>query len=168
MERVSKDTIAFHVIMHQRRRGSGDDVRFLSDGQIVSFTACHNTANNSEYTINNDSNCKIWYSQLSEMFFNEELDAAFMRIVFKDGDIKSFIDIDSAELYKICQNKKFLVFINTEFKYAFDKESHVFHDKCWGSYAKAYEYLIDCFERNDIDAIGDLLRTQNAYMLKEI
>ena len=168
MEKINKDTIAFHVIMHQRRRASGDDIRFLDDGQIIRFTDCRNTANNSEYTINNAPNCKIWYSQLSDFFFNDELEMALMIIAFKDGSVERFFDIDSAVFYNRCQGKTFRVVIDSEFKYAIDKESSIFFDRCRGSYAKAYDYLRECFERRDFNAIGDLLRIKNAYCLEEI
>jgi hypothetical protein len=170
MTNDQKERLNSHVYWHQLRLHGSDGMRYLNNGEIIQFTKSTNTYSNSEYEINNQSNRKIWYSQLARPFFTEDLELWFTKIKFKDGTIYLFKDLDSLDLYNLCKGKQFRVIVHDELRYTFQdiNKSVTAETKKLYTLLDIYDYIMLCVKENRIEDIGDLLRTVSAYSLVEI
>lgn len=168
MTQEQKEKLSFQVLMHQRRFFADDEIRFLNDGDTIQFTNCINYSENSVYEINNTPSWKIWYSQLANYFLDEDLNILVTKVEFKDGTSYTFEGLDSADLYNKCKGKKFRVNVVHNLKYTFNKKSETAENKNLFTYQAIYDFINLCVDTNRIVEIGDLLKTANAYSLKEI
>ena len=167
MTQEQKDKLRLHVYLHKPVSAGDDVIRFLNNNDIIEFTDCTNTSDNSEYIINNDSNRKIWYSQLSRMFMTDDLVPFFACIQFKSGEEVEYKDLDSCDLYNKCKGKRFKVQI-PGLTYTFNEKSKIWGDTNIFNKFKMIQYIKDCINRDNIEKLGDILKTANAYFLIEI
>ncbi|WP_028903765.1 hypothetical protein [Prevotella sp. P6B4] len=167
MTQEQKEKLRLHVLMHKPISTGDDVIRFLSNNDIISFTDCTNTSDNSEYIINNDSSRKIWYSQLAQFYMSEDMDLFVTCVQFKTGEEVEFIHIDSCDLYKKCRGRKFQVYIHPN-SYTFNKKSKIWDEIGIYNYKEMYDYIVACIENNAIESIGDILKPANPYFLIEI
>lgn len=170
MTEKQKEKLAAHVAWNKPRGFSGNNLYYLMEGEIVSFTACEYTASNAQYEINNSSNRKLWYSQLANFYFFEDMEQVYNPIIqFKDGSsyviAKSF---DESEFYNRVRNKRFKVAIVSDAPYIFNDKSSLWNEKKLITHLDAYNYIKKCIANDCITDIGDLLKTSNAYFLTEV
>ena len=167
-----KEKLILHIHLNKPHKFTGENIRFLNPGDTIMFTNCVNYSQNSEYEINSVPNWKIWFSQLSEFFFTDEIDLHKMYtpiIEFKDGRVCSIQkDFDSCSFYNAVKGKKFKVDILADAKYIFNKESTLWNTKRLITYLDAYNYVKQCIANERIDDLGDLIKTANAYYLTEV
>lgn len=168
MTQEQKEKLKNYVIMHKPVSSGDEFIRYLKNGEVIEFTGCENSANNSEYIINNNPSRKIWYSQLSEHFLTEDLDVFLTCIFFDNGEQISFANIDSCDLFNKCKGKKFRVSIPFDFSYRINRFSKIWDKNHIYLLNDMYKYIVSCAERSDYQSIGDTLKTANAYILKEI
>lgn len=165
-----KQRLAAHVAWHKPRRFNGENIYFLTEGEIISFTGCEYTSQNAQYEIDNMSNRKIWFSQLTNFYFSDDFDSIYQPIIkFKDGT--SYViseSFDESTFYNKVKNKKFKVDIVTDAPYILNKQSDLWDQKSIYTYKEAYDYIRRCLSLDRIDEIGDLLKTSKAYFLTEI
>ena len=158
--------LRIHVMMHKPISSGDDIIRFLNNNDIIEFTDCINTSNNSEYVINNDSSRKIWYSQLAQFYMTEDMVLFVTCVQFKTGEEVEFLNIDSWDLFKRCKGKKFQVYIPSN-SYTFNKKSRIWDEKGIYNYKEMYEYIVACIKENAFECIGDILKPANPYFLIE-
>ena len=141
---------------------------FLNDGEIITFTDIESYTSNSEYVINNNPNHKIWFSQLSQIFFdqydNMQLDLATIKVGGKEIGIYEFDDLSFWEKVK---NKKFKVQKKGPY-YIVNKSSETMVNQKIFTYDEIQAYILRCINDNHTEKIGDLLKRAPLYNLIEI
>ncbi len=167
MTQEQKEKLEKHVYLNKPLSGEDEFIRFFKEGETVEFTSSTNTSCNSEYEINHNSARKIWYSQLSRMFMTDDLVPFFACIQFKSGEEVEYKDLDSCDLYNKCKGKRFKVQI-PGLTYTFNEKSKIWGDTNIFNKFKMIQYIKDCINRDNIEKLGDILKTANAYFLIEI
>lgn len=166
MTQEQKEKLRMHVMMHKPISSGDDVIRFLNNHEIIGFTECTNTSDNSEYVINNNFSRKIWYSQLAQFYMTEDMVLFVTCVQFKTGEEVEFIKIDSWELFKKCRGKKFQVYIPSN-SYTFNSKSKIWDETGIYNYKKMYDYIVACIEKNAFECLGDILKPANPYFLIE-
>ena len=167
MTQEQKEKLKNYVIMHKPVSSGDEFIRYLKNGEVIEFTGCENSANNSEYIINNNPSRKIWYSQLSQLFLAEDLMPFHACIILKDGEEIEFKDIDSWDFYKNYKGRRFKVNTYND-GYTINIKSKVWDAKKIYCFDEQYKYVLLCVTNNNYSSIGDALKPANAYFLTEI
>ncbi len=76
--------------------------------------------------------------------------------------------VNSYSFYKAVKGRKFRVDIIADAQYVLNKKSHIWKTKHLITYLDAYKYIKQCIDNDQIDDIGDMINTANAYYLTEI
>ena len=138
--------------------------RWLDDGSVVTFDIKQITSSNAEFTVNNNSNHIIWYSQLTELFFNiNDMSLNTGEIFHKNGNVSATRDMDVDSFVNFVKGKRFKVLVNTDGKVA-----KVDKDFCEGM---SYEYIHDTvknlLEQNKYTEAAKYLIPSTQYSLQE-
>lgn len=168
--------------------------RWINDEEIIRFTKINQSYQyNAEYEINDNPIWLIWFSQLSECFFEADfhvdknqhialeytgggtIPLAFPMglyspiVVFKDGSIKIIRNTyDPRSFFNSVKDKTFRVDIPTDYKYSFNRKGKTWKEKNFRSIYDAQQFVERCINNDRIEDIGDLVKESRAYALTEI
>ena len=137
--------------------------RFLNEGDIIEFTNVKFTFRNAEFEINHDPNTRIWFSQLTELFFNP-----FVKDERYYGQtwISRYFHMNPNGFWEYVQGKRFKVTIDNTFRYIFDK-NHEKYDT-FTEYDEMKDYFLTNFHNKNYEAIKGMLKATPCYALNEI
>ena len=163
-----RQKLSRHVALHKSFSMPVDhEVYYLNNGEIIEFTDRECRSNNSKFELNNNPVRKIWFSQLSQFFFDKEdfrMCYATMKINGKDEAIYEFDDVS---FWEIVQGKKFRVDSHASL-YVVNWNSVIIITKNLENYSDLQNFVKKCIDGNNFDEIGDLLKTAQLYDLIEL
>lgn len=149
-------------------QGCSDDScqRWLEENSIVQFSLNKRTAQNAEFIINNNPYHLIWYSQLSEIFFQiENYSLCSGMIIWKDGTRCVTFELGVEQFISTTKGKKFKVVVNPDgpvakfARNAFDANTTI---------SKAYQIIIDLINKKEWRQAASFLSESKEYTLIEI
>ena len=142
------------------------DVRFLCDGEVIEFTKFDYTARNVECEINGDPHRKLWYSQLSAIYYSSEMMEGYSMITLKGKEYVFIRNLAPCEFCEYVKGKKFRVEVDKVAIFGVNRNSNMYKD--FSSYDDVRNYVMKCIEDNRITDIGDILKFASCYDLYEI
>lgn len=152
--------------------------RWFDDKEIIEFTDMSQSTNhNAEFTINNDSYFKIWFSQLEGIFFTAENDDQVGISSLKLKNIEKPIKIISLtpqKFYQYVKNKKFRVSVESICKIKIDTYSEKFlkfidpQKNDFDIYKDAWNFYFKALKEKRYDDIKGLTKAAKMYNFEEI
>lgn len=169
MNEKQKESLMNHVAWHKPipRLTKDGEVYFLDNGMTVEFTLSESYSGNSKFQINDDKYRYIWFNQLSNLFFYDDLTPHVAEIVNKSGERKQICSYSHIDFWNEVKGKKYRVDVSGPF-YVINRYSNTAKEKGLYSYQEIYSYVKACVENNKISDIGDCLNTASKYNLTEI
>ncbi|MBD5300954.1 MAG: hypothetical protein HDS17_05740 [Bacteroides sp.] len=145
----------------------GEEMRWLDDGQIITFTNPRFTFDNVEFTINNRSVQKIWLSQLCRPLYSGDVtNLQISTIKLKNGQYKFPYKFNPNSFWALVKGRKFKVHLNPKRVYQPNKRHEVV--KQLVTYEKIYNYVQEHILKGEYSLIKDVLIPDRAYDLEEI
>ncbi len=159
---------AIFYMAGQHRVYHSDKRRFMEDGDKVRFTKVTNDGmNNQEYEINDCPDWLMWFSQLSQVHINQDIDDLIApTIKFLDGSKFYIHDMEAWKFYEKVKGKTFRVSTCTTFA-AIKPIPDDLVDTIV-TYRDALEYAKKCIEGGNLERLGKLLKPASLYYLEEI
>ena len=163
IKQVKGDKALLLSTFQQAFRKHGNVVRWLEDGQIIRFTNVRFTEKNAEFTINENENHKMWFSQFDDIFLNpfpsSKEDLAICSPVWQrfHEDPWSFWEYVKGKTFKVSIVEKYCCIIN--FKSPNCPQT---------TYRDAMEYYLNNFLKNNYQAIDGILKQARCYNLVEL
>lgn len=144
--------------------------RYLDDGQVVEFTNPIFTSANVVFSINNNENQKIWFSQLDVVIVrindNGELLGFELPLFPVNGGMEKFFKMDAYEFAKTVKNKKYRV--NSYQSIILNRKSETARQKCFTNLGQYAKYVEECIQNDMIGDLGDIIKYANTYSFVEI
>lgn len=144
--------------------------RYLDDSQVVEFTNPIFTSANVEFSINNNENQKIWFSQLDVVIVhisdNGELFGFELPLFPVNGGKKELLKMDAYEFAKTVKNKKYRV--NSFQSIILNRKSETARQKCFTNLGQYAKYVEECIQNDRIGDLGDIIKYANTYSFVEI
>lgn len=169
MTKEQMTALQHHVAWHRSIPHGGEDgeVYFLEEGMIVEFTNCQSYSANSKFQINNDRMRFIWFSQLSNIFIEQDLSCIAALIKDKNNNMKQIRAFSDREFWNEVKGKKYRVEADGPF-YIINNKSKTADEKGLFTHQAVYDYVKSCVENNMISDVGDCLKNAKSYCLIEI
>jgi len=165
LEQISalKSHVAWHKPLYNGY--TDEEIHYLDNGMIVEFTNCETYSSNCKFQINHE-NRYIWFSQLCNIYIQDDLTRMVGVLTNKNGENKQIIKFSDLEFWNEVKGKKYEVeadgiFYIVNMRSQTAKENHLF------SHQDIYEYVKKCVDNNRIGDIGDCLKTAQSYSLIE-
>lgn len=144
--------------------------RFLDNGQVVEFTDPIFTSANVEFSINNNENQKMWFSQFDVVIVRisdkGELLGFELPLFPVNGGKKQFLKMDAYEFAKTVKNKKNRV--NSFQSIILNRKSETARQKCFTNLGQYAKYVEECIQNDRIGDLGDIIKYANTYSFVEI
>lgn len=140
--------------------------RWLDHNSRISFSLAQETSRNAEFYVNNNSNHRIWYSQLAEVFLHiETLTLCVGGIYKKNGEGMGIYNIDVKTFINYVKDRSFKVDVNPDGEVAkFDRKT--LPDGI--SYIKAQELIASLVGKGDYKEAAKYLLPATQYNLIEL
>lgn len=144
--------------------------RYLDNGQVVEFTNPIFTSANVEFSINNNENQKIWFSQFDVVIVRisdkGELLGFELPLFPVNGGKKQLLKMDAYEFAQTVKNKKYRV--NTAQSIILNRKSETARQKCFTNLGEYAKYVEECIQNDKIEDLGDIIKIANTYFFEEI
>lgn len=144
--------------------------RWLDNGEIIEFTSINQTTwDNAEFEINNDSNHKIWLSQLKGAYLNpENLDVCcWPDITLKNGqEVLLDYNIDYRKFWNVVKGKKFRIEIEPSFPVKIDNRNE--QVRKLKNVPATINYIIGNLEKQNYEAVKGMTKKATLYSFIEV
>ena len=163
---MSKTVDSYTLSSLFKNWGPNDPIqRWLDEGTIVIFKPYRVGFENTEFTINNRDNWRIWYSQLNEPLYNGDLDnLQVCSFKMKSGDYIFPAQITHDKFWKIVKDKRFRV-AHALPCYRPNPENAEVRIMTFG---QVYEKVHKAILNGNGESVKDMLKPQSCYDLEEI
>lgn len=147
-----------------RSANNSTDRRWLENGEIIEFTNVRFTEYNAEFEINHSVGCKIWFSQLDNIFVNP-LPDSFEDFAVLSQTWKNFHD-DPWKFWDYVKGKKFRVTIDTKHFCIINNEHEIVQELVMLD--KLLKYYYDNYKAGNYEIIKGMLKQVRCYCFDEV
>lgn len=144
-------------------------IRWMEEGDIVSFTNPKVHFDNAEFQINNQEHWLIWFSQLYTKFYTGDLDSPnACSLKMKDGTLYAPMYLSFPKFWNIVRGRKFRVHIDPTPCFCVNKKSPKIKTLPFNRIDEIYEYVHNKLVEGKIDEVRGMLKPTSCYDLEEI
>lgn len=163
-----KSKIISHALLYTPYYADRAVKRWFEDEEVIEFTKYYPSSHNAKFDINNSSNFEIWFSQLSQIGFNEELETNYGDLILKDGTQLLFHEMSAYDFWLKVKGKQLRVDIYIDFPYTLNIKSRIAMIRRFKTVGDALNYIHQCVTEDRIDDIEDLIKCSKIYRLTEV
>lgn len=164
---VTKREMALGILNKPTYRGDYSIERYMRQDDVVSFKLInHKNDFNAEFSINDNTNNRIWLSQLNRVFIeHERLELSCGIIWYKNGEHKLMGGMMVHDFLTSVEGRCFRVEINNDL-YAID----LWDSRCinLGNCGEIQKYIKKAFEEERYNDVKGMTKSMPCYSLKEI